>query len=441
MLDGMTFHLETYGCQMNVHDSMVIEGVLRRRGLRSADGLGDAQVIILNTCSIREKAEEKVFGRLGELASLKERGNLTVLGVSGCMAQRTAERVLERAPAVDFVTGTETFPTIPRLLERILAGERPIVDVSTGHPLPEPAERSLDVNGFRAFVSIMRGCDKRCAFCVVPTTRGPERSRKPDEVVAEVRALAAAGVIEVTLLGQTVNSYRDGATGFAELLRAVDAVEGIERIRFTTNHPNDMTEQVLDAVASCPKVCEHLHLPAQSGSTRVLAAMGRGYTREKYLRVIESSRAWMPHVSLTTDIIVGFPGETEEEFRDTLSLVEEVRYDGAYTFKYSPREGTPAASLPDSVPVPVMKERLARLNERVRALSDEVNRGLVGSEQGVMIEALDVDGPWAVRGRTRTNKTLLLERAPGPVGSVHRVRVSRTRGLTLYGVPVPEPVV
>ena len=438
-LEGMTFHLETVGCQMNVHDSIVIEGVLRRRGLRAADGLGDAQVIILNTCSIRERAEEKVFGRLGELSSLKERGNLVILGVSGCMAQRAAESVLDRAPSVDFVTGTETFPQIPSLLERILAGQRPIVDVSTGHALPPPAARRLETGSVKAFISVMRGCDKRCTFCIVPTTRGPERSRPLSEVVAEAEALAATGVLEVTLLGQTVNSYRDGSAGFADLLRAVDAVEGIRRIRFTTNHPNDMTDEVLEAVATCPKVCEHLHLPAQSGSTRVLGLMARGYTREIYLRIVGRARAWMPRVSLTTDLIVGFPGETEEDFVETLSLVEEVRYDGAYTFKYSPREGTPAATMPDQVPLDVMKDRLARLNERVKALADGVNRSLTGADDEVMIEALDGGGEWPVRAKTRTNKTLFLEEAPGPVGSVHRVRISRSRGLTLYGLPVRMP--
>jgi tRNA-2-methylthio-N6-dimethylallyladenosine synthase len=438
-LEGMTFHLETVGCQMNVHDSMIIEGVLRRRGLRNADSLGDAQVVIVNTCSIRDRAEERVFGRLGELAALKDRGNLLVLGVSGCMAQRTAEGVLERAPAVDFVTGTETFPAIPEVLERVIEGRGPIVDVSTGHPLPAPAARALEAGSVKAFVSVMRGCDKRCTFCVVPSTRGSERGRPLAEIVAEVEALAEAGVLEVTLLGQTVNSYRDGAAGFAELLRAVDRVSGIGRIRFTTNHPIDMSEEVLEAVACCPKVCEHLHLPAQSGSTRVLTAMDRRYTRQDYLRVVERVRAWMSKASVTTDLIVGFPGETEEDFAETLSLVETVRFDGAYTFKYSPREGTPAAGMPGQVSLGVMKERLARLNERVRVLADGVNRDLVGREEEVMIEAVDGGGEWPVRARTRTNKTLLLGSALGPVGSIHRVRVSRSRGLTLYGLPDPMP--
>jgi tRNA-2-methylthio-N6-dimethylallyladenosine synthase len=438
-IDGLTFHLETYGCQMNVHDSMVIAGLLRGHGLRSADGPGDAQVLILNTCAVREKAEERVYGRLNDLARLRHEGNLEVLGVSGCMAQRTAARILERSPAVDFITGTDAFVEIPGIVERVLGGERPIVDVSEGRPAPRHTGRALEPAGFKAFVSVMRGCDKRCAFCVVPTTRGPERSRPVAEIVEETRALVDAGVREITLLGQTVNSYRHDGRRFGDLLRAVEDVRGLERIRFTTSHPGDMDDETLEAVALCPKVCEHLHLPAQSGSSRVLGAMGRGYTREEYLGVVRRARELIPGVSVTTDLIVGFPGESDAEFAETISLVREARFDSAFTFKYSAREGTPAAAMAGAVSAAVKGGRLASLNDVVRETASAVCRSLVGSEQEIVVEAPREEGVRPGRGRTRTNRALLFEKALGPVGSVHRVRVTGSRGLTLLGVPVTTP--
>src|SRR5216117_1187493 len=340
-------YIETYGCQMNVADSELMFGVLGREGYVRTDDPAEADVLLVNTCAVRDHAEQRVLSRLGELKQYKRRGD--VLGVVGCMAQRLGERLLARVPQVDLVIGPDGYRGLPELIARARGGERAaeVEFKSWEHYEDVPPVRATPVS---AFVTVQRGCDYRCTFCIVPMTRGPERSRKLGDVVREVERLAAGGTTEVTLLGQTVNSYADDEHDFADLLRAVGAVPGLRRLRFTSPYPTDFTDRVLTAMAQTPVVCEHVHLPVQSGSSRVLKRMLRRYDRARYLDVVAALRRAVPGIALTTDIIVGFPGETEADFRETVSLVEEVGYDDAYTFKYSPRDGTPATRMPQAVP-------------------------------------------------------------------------------------------
>src|SRR6266545_4198286 len=339
-------YIETYGCQMNVSDSELMFGVLGGAGyVRTADP-AEADVLLVNTCAVRDHAEQRVLGRMGELKRYKRPGD--VLGVVGCMAQRLGPKLLERVPQVDLVIGPDGYRGLPELIERARGGERAAEVAFKGWEHYEDVPPVRD-NPVSAFVTVQRGCDYRCTFCIVPMTRGPERSRNLSDVVREVQGLAARGTTEVTLLGQTVNSYHDGEHDFADLLRSVGAVPGIRRLRFTSPYPTDFTDRVLAALAGTPAACEHVHLPVQSGSSRVLKRMLRRYDRERYLAVVAALRGAVPGIALSTDIIVGFPGETEDEFQETLSLVEEIAYDDAYTFKYSVRDGTPAVRIKNHV--------------------------------------------------------------------------------------------
>ena len=425
-------YLETYGCQMNVADTELIAGALGRDGYVPTDDPAEADVLIVNTCAIRDHAEQRVLGRMGELKRYKRPG--TVLGVVGCMAQRLGPRLLERVPQVDLVIGPDGYRGLPELIARARGGER-ATDVAFReweHYEDVPAERA---GGPSAFVTVQRGCDYRCTYCIVPMTRGPERSRKLADVVREVADLAARGTTEVTLLGQTVNSYHDGAHDFADLLRAVGAVEGIRRVRFTSPHPNDFSPRVLAAMAETPAVCEHVHLPAQSGSSRVLRRMLRRYTRERYLEVVDALRAAVPGLALTTDIIVGFPGETADDFAATLSLVEAVGFDDAYTFRYSPRDGTPSVRLGDAVPEDVAAERLQALIATVRRVARRVNAGLVGTTHEVLVEGTARRGG-LLQARTRANKVALFEGPPDWIGSYRRARFTGTTGSTFTAWPL-----
>src|SRR5689334_1572786 len=373
-------YIETYGCQMNVSDSELMLGVLRQEGYVAAAGPAEADVVLVNTCAVRDHAEQKVLSRMGELKGYKRPGG--VLGVVGCMAQRLGPRLLERVPEVDVVVGPDGYRGLPELIARARGGER-AADVEFRHwehYEDVPPVRETPVS---AFVTVQRGCDYRCTFCIVPMTRGPERSRKLADVVREVGDLTRGGTTEVTLLGQTVNSYHDGTHDFADLVRAVGAVPGLRRLRFTSPYPTDFSDRVVAAMAGTPAVCEHVHLPVQSGSARVLKRMLRRYDRERYLGVVAALRAAVPGIALTTDIIVGFPGETEEDFSQTLSLVEQVGFDDAYTFKYSPRDGTPATRLKDAVPDDVAGERLERLIALVRRIARQTNVGRVGTTREV----------------------------------------------------------
>jgi tRNA-2-methylthio-N6-dimethylallyladenosine synthase len=431
-----TVYIETYGCQMNVSDSELMLGKLTANGYTPVDGPDGADVILVNTCAIREHAEQRVIGRLGELK--RHMGPETILGVTGCMAQRLGPVLLERAAHVSLVIGPDGYGALPALLDGARRGMRA---TATEFDLEEHYEdvRPKRIDGVKAWVPVQRGCDYRCSYCIVPTTRGPERSRQLAEVVREVREIVESGMTEVVLLGQTVNSYHDGTHDFADLLRAVGAVPGVERLRFTSPHPNDFSERVIAALAEVPAVCEHVHLPMQSGSDRTLKRMLRRYTREGYLRCVDRLRAAVPGLALTTDVIVGFPGESEADFEATLSAARTVGFDDAYTFKFSPREGTAATRFPlgDTVPDEVASERLARLIATVRGGSRERNMGLLGTEHEVLVERPARRGEDSVQARTRDFKTVVLRGQDAVVGRYYHVRLTGTTGSTFTGEVIP----
>jgi len=422
-------YIETYGCQMNVADSELMFGILGRAGYLRTDQPADADVVLVNTCAVRDNAEQRVIGRVGELQRYRRPGGL--LGVVGCMAQRLGPRLLEQPGRVDLVVGPDGYRNLPDLLGLAASG-RAVSDTefrSWEHYEDVPPVREP---GPAAFVTVQRGCDYKCTFCIVPYTRGPERSRRLDDVVREVRGLAEQGVSEVTLLGQTVNSYHDGSHDFADLLRAVGAVDGITRLRFTSPYPTDFTEPVVNAMATTPAVCEHVHLPVQSGSNSVLRRMLRRYTRESYLEVMARIREAVPAITFTTDIIVGFPGETDADFEATLSLVVEADFDDAYTFRYSLREGTPAVRLKDQIPDPVAAARLARLIDAVRTNARRKNLARVGETHEALVERPSRRGGLML-GRTRGNLLVLLDLPESAVGEYHLVQLTGTTGSTFTG--------
>jgi tRNA-2-methylthio-N6-dimethylallyladenosine synthase len=422
-------YIETYGCQMNVADSELMLGVLGGAGYVRADDPAEADVMLVNTCAVRDNAEQRVIGRMGELQRHKRPGD--VLGVVGCMAQRLGPALLERAPRVDLVVGPDAYRNLPALIGLAESGRR-LSDTefrSWEHYEDVPAVRQ---SGPTAFVTVQRGCDYRCTFCIVPQTRGPERSRRLDDVVREVAGLAAAGTSEVTLLGQTVNSYHDGTHDFADLLRAVGAVDGVRRLRFTSPYPTDFTPRVIEAMATTAAVCEHVHLPAQSGSNAVLRRMLRRYTRERYLGVVDQLRTAIPGITFSTDLIVGFPGETEAQFEETLSLVDQADFDDAYTFKYSVREATPAVRLAGHLPDEVASDRLDRLIERVRQVARRKNAARVGRVDEVLVERPARRGNLML-GRTRGNQLVLLDLPVTAAGQYHRCRLTGTTGSTFTG--------
>jgi tRNA-2-methylthio-N6-dimethylallyladenosine synthase len=384
--DRGTFFLETFGCQMNDHDSEKVAGVLLSRGYRQVESPDAASLVLYNTCSIREKAAQKVFSRLGEYRTKQAAGQ--VIGVLGCVAQQEGEEIFERAPWVSLVCGSASYRKLPELLARVEAGTQRVtgLDTDTDETFETPVTRRD--NPWRAYLTIIEGCDKACAYCVVPFTRGPERSRASDAVLKEVRELAQLGYSEVQLLGQTVNSYADPSSRrmrFSELLLAVADVPGIRRVRFTTSHPRDFGADIVAAIESQPKLCNHVHLPVQSGSTKVLREMARTYTRAEYLEKIAMLREAKRTIAITTDIIVGFPGETEADFAETLTLLEEVRYDGLFSFKYSPRPNTPSLKMPEAISEEEKSRRLAVLQEKQREIQGERNAALLGSRFDVLV--------------------------------------------------------
>jgi tRNA-2-methylthio-N6-dimethylallyladenosine synthase len=418
-----TFYLETHGCQMNEHDSERIAGLLEVAGYKRVAQPDEADVAVLNTCAIRENADNKLYGHLGRLKPVKERSGLRI-AVGGCQAEKDRAGVIARAPWVDVVFGTRNIDALPRLLGAVEAAGVPIVEFAEQfevHPSALPAQRE---SLFHAWVAIQYGCNNACTFCIVPSVRGEEVSRPLGEVVGEVRRLADEGVTEISLLGQNVNSYGRDLTGrpiFSELLYAVNDVEGIRRIRYTSPHPKDFKEDSARAMAECDAVCEHLHFPVQSGSNSCLRRMKRAYSRERYLEKVAMAREFVPGLAITTDIIVGFPGESDEEFEDTMSLVEDVRYDAAYMFQYSRRPGTAASDMPDQVPKRSVQERFERLVSAQGRISLERNEALVGSVVELTIErsASKSDAARAT-GRTRTNKLVHVEAVGAEPGqSVH----------------------
>ena len=425
-------YIETYGCQMNVADSELMFGVLSREGYVRADEPAGADVMLVNTCAVRDNAEQRVIGRMGELQRHKRRG--TVLGVVGCMAQRLGPALLAQVPKVDLVVGPDAYRNLPALIGLAASGQRSSDTEFRGWEHYEDVPPARD-SAPTAFVTVQRGCDYRCTFCIVPYTRGPERSRRLADVVREVAGLAEQGTTEVTLLGQTVNSYHDGEHDFADLLRATGAVEGIRRVRFTSPYPTEFTPRVVAAMAATPEVCEHVHLPVQSGSNAVLRRMLRRYTREQYLEVVGRLREAVPGITFSTDVIVGFPGETDAQFEETLSLVAEADLDDAYTFKYSVRDGTPAVRLPDHVPDEIASARLERLIETVRDHARRKNAARVGGVHEVLVERPARRGGLML-GRTRCNHMVLLDLPPDSAGEYHPVRLTGTTGSTFTGAVV-----
>jgi tRNA-2-methylthio-N6-dimethylallyladenosine synthase len=408
-----TFYLETFGCQMNVHDSEKVIGTLISEGYRQVETVDDADLILYNTCSIRDKAEQKVFHRLADYKKLQAQGKR--FGVLGCVAQQEGEKIFERAPHVSMVCGSASYRNLPQMLIQIEGGNRRVTgldDRQTDECFE--TEFTSRTNPHRGYITIIEGCDKFCAYCVVPFTRGKERSRTSDSVLAEARQMADLGYTEIQLLGQNVNSYRDpaGKRSFAELLTAVGEVPGIRRVRFTTSHPRDFGKDIVDAIDATPTLCDHVHLPVQSGSTRVLDAMQRLYTREQYLERIAWMKAARRPISLTTDMIVGFPGETEADFEQTLALLDEVQFDGVFTFKYSPRPNTPSLALDDAIPDEEKSRRLTILMERQREIQRHLNKRQIGHILEVMVEARnEARQQWIAR--TSQNKTLNFSAADG----------------------------
>jgi tRNA-2-methylthio-N6-dimethylallyladenosine synthase len=428
------YHVTTFGCQMNAHDSERIKGMLESLGLGEAPSQEDADVLVFNTCTIREKPDTKLAAYLGDAGARKRQNPELVVAVGGCYAEAQRERIFDLYPQVDVAFGPGS---IPHLGEWIgTGGTAPRGRFGTHEhfagELPMHRERA-----FNAWVQVSMGCNSKCSYCIVPAVRGREQSRRPGEIVAEVTALASDGVKEITLLGQNVNSWGrdlrpDLDTEFGELLRACDAVDGIERIRFTSPHPKDFREPVIAAMAECDAVCEHIHLPLQSGSSRILKAMRRTYDQQRYLALVAKLRSAIPGLALGTDVIVGFPGETEEDFRHTLEVVEHVRYDSAFTFIYSPRHGTEAATLPDQVPDEVKHERLERLVDVVQRIAAERNAERVGTVEEVLVEGLSRTDESLLRGRTRGNQMVNFTGAALP-GDLVEVEIAGATSTTLRG--------
>jgi tRNA-2-methylthio-N6-dimethylallyladenosine synthase len=430
------YHVTTFGCQMNAHDSERIKGMLEELGLGEASAQEEADVLVFNTCTIREKPDQRFAAHLAQARALKERDPEKVIAVGGCYAEAQRERLFTLYPYVDVAFGPGSIPHLGDWLGAgglgVAQGAFGLDDRSFAGRLPMRRERD-----FQAWVQISMGCNSKCAYCIVPSVRGREQSRRPGEVVAEVTRLAADGVREITLLGQNVNSYgRDllpnVQTDFGELLRACDAVAGVERIRFTSPHPKDFRAPVIAAMAECDAVCEHAHLPLQSGSTRILKAMRRTYSRERYLRLVDELRAAIPDLALTTDLIVGFPGETERDFEETLEVVEEVGYEGAFTFVFSPRQGTEAATMPEQVPEETGRERIERLVESVQRVAEARNLTRVGGVEEVLVEGPSRTDPSLLRGRTRRNTTVNFSGTAHP-GELVAVRIERATSTTLRG--------
>jgi tRNA-2-methylthio-N6-dimethylallyladenosine synthase len=433
---GKTFYIETFGCQMNVHDSEKVIGTLISQGYTQVEKPEDAHLVLYNTCSIRDKAEQKVFSRLANFK--RQAGKGKVFGVLGCVAQQEGRRIFEKAPHVGLVCGSASYTKLPQLLVQLESGNTRVTGLrlDTDETFDTPFTRRD--NPYRAYITIIEGCDKHCAYCVVPFTRGPERSRSSASVLEEARQLADAGYTEIQLLGQNVNSYCDPSPAgldFAELLARVGEVRGLKRVRFTTSHPRDFIRPIVDAIESNPVLCDHVHLPVQSGSDRVLAAMQREYRLEQYMERI----AWMKQarrpISITSDIIVGFPGETEADFDETLALLEDVEYDSVFSFKYSPRPNTAAMSMPDALPEEEKGRRLGILQERQRAIQLRRNAALVGAEQEVLVEGRHESlGQWV--GRTSQNRVVNFT---GPsteedlLGEYRQVRITRAGANSLVG--------
>ncbi|WP_202710929.1 tRNA (N6-isopentenyl adenosine(37)-C2)-methylthiotransferase MiaB [Sporosalibacterium faouarense] len=437
------YTIVTWGCQMNEHDSEKMAGMLEEMGYVNTDDIQHTDLIIYNTCLVRENAELKVYGNLGELKALKRDKPDLIIAVSGCMMQKKEVRdvIKQKYRFVDILFGTHNLHKLPEFIANHNQTSKMIVDVwEDGGEIVEglPAHRK---HGFKAFVNIMYGCNNFCSYCIVPYTRGRERSRNPEDIVKEIEKLAKEGYKEITLLGQNVNSYGktlENKVTFAELLRMIDKIEGVERVRFMTSHPKDLSEELIYAMRDCDTVCEHFHLPFQAGSNRVLKIMNRKYTKEKYLEIVGRLKEEVPNVSITTDIIVGFPGETDEDFEETLDVVRKVGFDSAFTFLYSIREGTPAADMENQVPDDIKRERFQRLLDTLRPLSHEANQHYVNEVVEVLIENVSKNNDDVLSGRTRTNKLVHFAGTKDLIGQLVNVKIDEAKTWTLEGHIINE---
>lgn len=437
-LKGKRYHIVTYGCQMNAHDSETIAGMLEQMGMTEAAAREDADFVLYNTCCVRENAERRALGNVGWLKELKKVKPELIVGVCGCMVQQDgmAQKLIKRYPFVDIAFGTHNLPELPGMFKKLLDSRERVVSVlDTDGMIAEglPVKRA---GGLMAYVTIMYGCDNFCSYCIVPYVRGRERSRLPEDILREVEQLKTEGVKEIMLLGQNVNSYAGGGIDFAELLRRVDDI-GIERVRFMTSHPKDLSDRLIDVMANSKHICHQLHLPVQHGSNRVLSAMNRCYTREHYLGVVKRLRDAMPDIGLTTDLIVGFPGETEEDFNQTIDLVRQVRYDSAYTFIYSPRQGTVAAEMPNQVDEEIAKRRIHELIAVQEQITAETYAAQVGHVENVLCEGVSARSERQITGRTQRGITVNFDGSADMVGSMVPVMITGAGHNTLKGKIAP----
>ena len=432
------YHIITYGCQMNEHDSEKLAGMLEDMGYNKTDELEEADIILLNTCTIRENAELKVFGKVGSLKRLKRKNSDLIIGIGGCMMQvdEVVDKIYEKFSHVDLVFGTHNIHRLPELIKQIEDEKERVFEIWQEEDglIPDVAVRRK--GDFKAWVSIIQGCDNFCSYCIVPHVRGRERSRPPAEIISEIKKVVDKGVKEITLLGQNVNSYgkdMDQDMDFADLLYKINEIKGLKRIRFMTSHPRDFSEKLIKAISEYDKVCEHFHLPVQSGSSRVLNKMNRGYTRKEYLKLVNKIKEHIERPSITTDIIVGFPEETEEDFNETLSLVKKVKFDMAYTFAYSPREGTRAAEMEEQVAEDIKDDRLQRLMDIQNKISYENNKHFKGETVRVLVEGESKNNPKNFMGRSRRNKLVIFPKCKDCKGQIIKVKINEVNSWTLYG--------
>lgn len=436
-MQARNFSILTYGCQMNKYDSEQIAGILSKQSYSKTDDLSEADLILLNTCTVREKADHKVLSKLGRLRELKEKNPDLIIGVCGCIPQVQGEAFLDRSRMVDFVFGTQNIHQLSEMISEVKKGKRVArIEKEPSEALDFSGDALLRESDYQAWVSIMTGCDNFCAYCIVPYTRGRERSREPDEIINEIKTLAGKGYVEVTLLGQNVNSYgRDlsSPVHFSDLLEKINEISGIERIRFVTSHPKDLSDGLIEVMKGAEKVCEYLHLPLQSGSDKVLGRMNRRYTRKLYLEKVEKLKSAVPGIALTTDVIVGFPGESEEDFNETEKVMREVGFHSSFIFKYSPRPGTSAMSFTDTVGEAVMADRFSRLDSLQKEMTLRHNEALLGKSVEVLVEGKSKTNPEMLMGRTRTNKIIIFPGPENSKGALLEVEITQAGLYSLYG--------
>ncbi len=439
--DKLSYHIETYGCQMNVRDSEIMAGLLNQQDYIEQLEAEQADIIIFNTCSVRHSAENKVYSKLGEYIKLKRHNPQLIVAFGGCMAQLPEAVQKIKRLGVDIIFGTHNLHELPVLIDEFRREQHKVVRIWPEHGETVENLPSHRQEGLSAFVNIMYGCNNFCSYCIVPYTRGRERSRRPSDIIMEVEELVSEGFKEVTFLGQNVNSYGKGLStecDFADLLLMAERVKGIDRIRFTTSHPKDMSDKLIEVIANNNKICEHVHVPLQAGSNKILKRMNRGYSREHYLQLADRMRERIHGLAITSDLIVGFPGETEEDFWDTLDMVNKIRFDAAFTFLYSIRTGTKAATMEDQVPLAAKKERLLRLNELQYAIAADINRALEGTVEEILVEGPSKTNPSNLTGRTRSNRIVIFRGPDYLIGRLINVRITKGKTFSLFGETLEE---